>query len=478
MGAALSASTGGTVPAQSMPRQVVTPDQLYLYEIKFHWARNVPQMDVSSASDCYVSVALPTGQEGRTRTANNTASPRWNERFRSSGALLPIRIELWDKDVGSRDDLIGHVVLTPADMPADHRDLRVMLAPGVEPSEAGPTFLCLSAGVVPAYHTLRRQLDQLGVEALADDDAQTLAVPFPGRDDALLGVSYVDSASGGQKLVLHVYETDELKAVWGKRVVTLLYDGCRDLKYYVRKVTAMTSAPLRCFGRYRVFADTRLEAVRLYHPFEHLVAMVVTDGDAAEYRFHATAMQVAIDNGWPGPTGFERAKTVLGPDVVFDDTERCAYLPAQGRAACLRLDWSRQTESVCRLIWYTFEANPGELSTVVVGDIHSAKPDDAASRRTHVVYTPGRRARSVMGRVVASRATVDAPPDWCALRDDISLSVVCTPPPAYADKRNHVRFLKVIPLRKAKDSLVHDSKNVIIEFDAAEERVVGRSGDV
>ena len=74
-------------------------------------ACEVPKMDVIGLSDPYLKFELnTTSQKWKTKHVNNTKIPVWNEEFHlpiTSSLRDVLNVSLWDKDDGSKDDLIS-----------------------------------------------------------------------------------------------------------------------------------------------------------------------------------------------------------------------------------------------------------------------------------------------------------------------------------------------------------------------------------
>ena len=73
-------------------------------------ASGLPSMDIGSASDPYVVVKLPPGQERRTKTVRNCNNPEWGESLMFNTGNLTVQsleVEVWDEDLIKADDLIG-----------------------------------------------------------------------------------------------------------------------------------------------------------------------------------------------------------------------------------------------------------------------------------------------------------------------------------------------------------------------------------
>ncbi|XP_015268346.1 PREDICTED: cytosolic phospholipase A2 beta-like [Gekko japonicus] len=87
----------------------------YLFSVKVIQAQNIPSKDLLSASDCYVSLWLPTSSNMQvlTKTIPNTSNPVWNESF--NFLIQPqvknmLELKLYDQDVATKDDLLFTVV--------------------------------------------------------------------------------------------------------------------------------------------------------------------------------------------------------------------------------------------------------------------------------------------------------------------------------------------------------------------------------
>ncbi len=93
-----------------------------VYELHLMEARNLAAFDVGGTSDPYLvgtgNLRTVSGSEVRTECIKKTLAPVWNESFRvplPPGTDTEFTLDLYDRDIGKKDDLMGRVVVRVQD---------------------------------------------------------------------------------------------------------------------------------------------------------------------------------------------------------------------------------------------------------------------------------------------------------------------------------------------------------------------------
>lgn len=171
----------------------------YVYEVRVHYGRDLPKMDVASPIDAYVRVAFPGG-ERCTRTLADTADPVWDSPadvlVGTAPAAWTLTVELWDRDRATADDHVADIALPRTALPVVRREYPV-----------GPHgVLCLSASCfcAPACARARLAPPVTHVPAAGSSAGEDWHAPLPAAPMFALGLHY--SLKGSP--ALYVAQTD------------------------------------------------------------------------------------------------------------------------------------------------------------------------------------------------------------------------------------------------------------------------------
>jgi len=129
----------------------------YLYEVRLHYGKKLPKMDVIGTIDPYVRICFPSGKV-TSRVIIQEPNPQWDTDIDvlvgQAPASWPICIELWDKDKGSKDDLVCKFDLRPEDLPYLRHEFKV------ERKNADPNaVICLTVARFPAVDAAKKLVE-------------------------------------------------------------------------------------------------------------------------------------------------------------------------------------------------------------------------------------------------------------------------------------------------------------------------------
>jgi len=130
----------------------------YLYEVRLHYAKKLPKMDVIGTIDPYVRICFPGGKV-TSRVIIQEPNPVWDTDIDvlvgQAPASWPICIELWDKDKGSKDDLVCKFNLNPDELPCLRREFKV------ERKNADPnSIICMTVARFPAVQAAKKLVEE------------------------------------------------------------------------------------------------------------------------------------------------------------------------------------------------------------------------------------------------------------------------------------------------------------------------------
>ena len=111
----MMASMLGLTTVLSTIRRVVVGALQGTVTITVHKATRIKAADISGTSDPYITIRC-NGQVHTTKVIPKTLNPRWNETFTFQGTLSalidsPVEMNVYDRDLSSRDDNIGVTML-------------------------------------------------------------------------------------------------------------------------------------------------------------------------------------------------------------------------------------------------------------------------------------------------------------------------------------------------------------------------------
>lgn len=164
----------------------------YVYEVRLHYGRKLPKMDVLGTIDPYVRICFPGGP-AVSRVIIQEPNPQWETDadvlVGVAPASWPVCVELWDKDKSSKDDLVCRIAVAAEELPAMRREFRV-----VRKNAAPNAVLCMTVVRFPAAAALRQLCAGSAGAALTvvENPAEGFGchAALPGVPEFALGVQY------------------------------------------------------------------------------------------------------------------------------------------------------------------------------------------------------------------------------------------------------------------------------------------------
>jgi len=163
----------------------------YLYEIRLHYGKNLPKMDVIGTIDPYIKVKFPKHTE-TSRVIIQDPNPVWETDMDVlvgiAPASWPIVCELWDKDKSSKDDFVCNITVSASDLPCLRREFKV------ERKNADPNaVICLTVCRFPAVDMIKKFVETKK-DSLTVVDSKTEGygchVPVEGAPQFSIGIQY------------------------------------------------------------------------------------------------------------------------------------------------------------------------------------------------------------------------------------------------------------------------------------------------
>jgi len=163
----------------------------YLYEVRLHYGKKLPKMDVIGTIDPYVRICFPGGKV-TSRVIIQEPNPQWDSDMDvlvgQAPASWPICIELWDKDKGSKDDLVCKFNISPEELPYIRHEFKV------ERKNADPnSVLCMTVARFPAVQAAKKLVEEKK-DALTVVDSKTEGYgcyqQIPNAPEFAMGVQY------------------------------------------------------------------------------------------------------------------------------------------------------------------------------------------------------------------------------------------------------------------------------------------------
>jgi len=129
----------------------------YVYEIRLHYGKKLPKMDVIGTIDPYVRICFPSGKV-TSRVITQDPNPQWETDVDvlvgQAPASWPICVELWDKDKGSKDDFVCKIDVPSEDLPCIRREFKV------ERKNADPdAVICMTVARFPAVEEAKKAVE-------------------------------------------------------------------------------------------------------------------------------------------------------------------------------------------------------------------------------------------------------------------------------------------------------------------------------
>jgi len=163
----------------------------YFYEVRLHYGKKLPKMDVIGTIDPYVRILFPSGTV-TSRYITQDPNPVWETDVDvlvgQAPASWPIEFELWDKDKSSKDDFVCKVTVSEKDLPCMRREFKV-----VRKNADPEAVICLTIVRFPAV-SLAKKLVEEKKDALTVVDSKTEGygchIPIEGAPQFSMGLQY------------------------------------------------------------------------------------------------------------------------------------------------------------------------------------------------------------------------------------------------------------------------------------------------
>lgn len=291
-------------------------------------------MDVVGTIDPYVCARFGQTQStpAKTTVHKDEQNPTWNdEALRGeAGAGDAVTVELWDQDVGSRDDRVGAVTLRRAELPVIRREFRIA-------GETAPdAVLCISAFAFPgAAHVAATVGAREGVVASQPrPNVREWFAEVPGTNGAVhAGVRY----KGTRPVVVVAQTAAESLRDSAVRIVVRGAAHSQKVETQFDVTTAPDPSRLpplrRVAGKLKVYSTYALTDPGKYALKDVFVQIVRKRTLVRTVRL----ADVAKAHGWAGlATTYAEAKTLL-KDAFFDDAKQVVFLeegPAVASLTC------------------------------------------------------------------------------------------------------------------------------------------------
>jgi len=163
----------------------------YLYEVRLHYGKVLPKMDVIGTIDPYVKILFPSGT-ATSRVITQEPNPVWETDVDvlvgQAPASWPFVFELWDKDKGSKDDLVCKISVSSEEIPCIRREFKVVR------KNADPNaVICLTIARFPVVDAAKKIVDKLK-DAVTVVDSKTEGYgchrPVEGAPEFSMGLQY------------------------------------------------------------------------------------------------------------------------------------------------------------------------------------------------------------------------------------------------------------------------------------------------
>jgi len=126
----------------------------YLYEVRLHYGKKLPKMDVIGTIDPYVRINFPKSKV-TSRVIIQEPNPVWDTDIDvlvgQAPASWPICLELWDKDKKSKDDLVCKFDIKAEELPCIRREFKV-----VRKNADPESVLCMTVARFPAVDEAKK----------------------------------------------------------------------------------------------------------------------------------------------------------------------------------------------------------------------------------------------------------------------------------------------------------------------------------
>lgn len=324
----------------------------YVYEVRLHYGKKLPKMDVLGTIDPYVRICFPGGPVV-SRVIIQEPNPQWETDadvlVGVAPASWPMCVELWDKDKSSKDDLVCRIAVTAEELPAMRREFRV-----VRKNAAPDAVLCMTVVRFPAVAALKQLVaSRAGAAgdavAVVDSPAEGYGchAPLPDAPEFALGVQY----DPRHHVRVYLAQTDPASVATMAAYFVHTGEGAapnRVASHLITSAVAVDASRLDVLRRVggakglRVFGEADLFPAGCLRHFSELGVRVVRRKTLLSC---VKASDVARAHGYPRiVASFADSVRALQNSVV-DDTNQLVYFMGDPDIA-LSLSFSRTAPSV------------------------------------------------------------------------------------------------------------------------------------
>ena len=327
----------------------MTSENEYVYEVRLHYGKKLPKMDVLGTIDPYVRICFPGGP-AVSRVIIQEPNPQWETDadvlVGVAPASWPICIELWDKDKSSKDDLVCRIAVAVDELPAMRREFRV-----VRKNAAPDSVLCMTVVRCPAAAALRQLAANRAGDAVTvvDSPAEGYGchAPLPDAPEFALGVQY----DPRQHVRVYLAQTDPASVATMAAYFVHTGEGTvpnRVASHLITSAVAVDASRLDVLRRVggakglRVFGEADLFPAGCLQHFSELGIRVVRRKTLLSCT---KASDIAHAHGYPRiVASFADSVRALSNSVV-DDTNQLVYFMGDPDVA-LSLSFSRTAPHV------------------------------------------------------------------------------------------------------------------------------------
>eukprot|EP01112_Ceratiomyxa_fruticulosa_P005795 TRINITY_DN1663_c0_g1_i4.p1 TRINITY_DN1663_c0_g1~~TRINITY_DN1663_c0_g1_i4.p1 ORF type:complete len:397 (+),score=67.85 TRINITY_DN1663_c0_g1_i4:342-1532(+) len=320
--------------------------EYFIYQIKIHQASNLPKADLFGQIDAYIKVYF-TDINGdkvlQTKPVMKSYNPVFKSKITGFGFKKDVRVEIWDFDKGSSDEMVGYVNISPDDMPFTKRALIVTLLDSFArkvQSKDEPTTITLSGGCVCDYGTLKRRMIAMGKSIEFDDEKRQILFDVAQPQFAL--PLYIEIKYEGDRMDIFARckptSTSESVRTFGLSI------GGAHHKYELKRVTPSDLS-------INDSSYWKLNDLRFYAPLKDLAIWEAT----REPVWSQDAGSMVKDHGWHGKMSYVDARALL-KDIEHDDDHESIYFMKDWIA--FKVDWENSNFDVA-LFMYTEYAEQG-----------------------------------------------------------------------------------------------------------------------